>query len=534
MADPSEGALPPDVRGPEKAPLRAVVSYWPWALVVVVVFAVLAYAVSATRPERYRATASVFLSTPEESPIPAQGPIDPVRRARNEAAVMTSLDVANRVSQQLGGLTPADVLSAVEATPASETDIITLSAGADGADESLRLLNAVEAAYEASTRERAQAVYETALAQLQNDQRNLEAELNVALDTLASNPTDAAAARRRDSLSQEITNIQAQATELYRNRLNAESRVRFYDPSDPPTEKTSPQPLRNAVIGALLGVVVAALLLWWRASRSRYVEQPSVAEARLGLPLLGVVPAKRSGGAGGAATRPLDTYHWILATADRAIQERPSKLVVVTAARDTRASASVLLNLTEAVAETGRSVLLVDADARTAALTSVLDAGGAPGFSDVAARACPVADVGIPRNVDGATIRFVPVGTRSRDAGAISASRGAIDALSAFESAADAVYVHLPPLPSSPETAILAQRAAGVIVVVTPRTLLSSLDRLRATAEAFDLSMLGYVFDRSVRSRDWPRRAAERRGPVGPEPAATKADRLAREQDLAS
>jgi capsular polysaccharide biosynthesis protein len=508
-------------------------SFWPWVLVVVIVFAVLAYAVSATRPERYRAAATVFLSTAEDSPVPMQGTIDPLRRVRNEAEVMRSRDVATRVSQQIGGLTPAEVLSAVDATPSKEADIITLSASGSSAAEATELLNAVQAAYETVTRERAQVVYDSALARLQADQTRLESELTAAEDELAANPSDVAALQRRALLSQQITNIQAQASELYRNRLNAETRVRLFDPADPPTEQVAPQPLRNAAIGALLGAVVAALFVWWRASRSRFADQPSVAEARLGLPLLGDVPSRRSGRAAGAPTRPRDLYHWIVATVDRAIETRPSRLVVVTGADGTRASASVILNLTAAAAEAGRRVLLIDGDARSALLTSALGAEDAPGFSDVAARTHQAADVGVPRDLDGARIGFVPVGTRWRDTRAIPPSRGAIDALSAFDDAATDVYLHLPPLPSSPETAILAQRAGAVIVVVTPRTPLSSLDRLRAVAEAFDLNMLGYVFDRSERSRRLPQ-AAGRRPPVGPEPAATKSERLVREEDLAS
>ena len=310
---------------------------------------------------------------------------------------------------------------------------------------------------------------------------------------------------RRDLLSQDISSIQEQATELSLKQLNAERPVRLFAPFDPLTKKISPNPLRNAVLGALLGAFVATLLVWWRASRSRFAVRPSVAAARLGLPLLGDVPATQSGRPTGTGARPRDTYHWILAMVDRAVQECPSKVIVVTGADDTSASASVIVNLAAAAVEAGRPALLVDADARTAFLTSALNADTAPGFSDVAAEGLPVADVGLSRRIDGTTIQFVPVGTRGRGTGAIDLSRGAIDALRAFNEAAGEVYLHLPPLPTCPETAVLAHEAAGLVAVVTPRTPLASLDRLGAVAEAFDLNMLGYVFDRSVWSGEGPR-----------------------------
>jgi tyrosine-protein kinase len=535
MADPSEEVLPPEPRGSGRTLLRALRSYWPWVVVGAVVFAVVAYAVSAERSDRYRSSGNVFLLTAQDAPVPVEGQtVDPVRRVRNEAEVMTSREVANRASERLGTMTPAEVLSAVEATPSTNTDIVKLSASAGSARESVRLLNAVEAAYETLTRERAQGAYQNVVAQLERDRSDLEARLSAVQGTLASDPSNAEAARQRDLLTQDIANNQEQATQLSLKRLNAETPVRLFSPFDPPTEKTSPNPLRNTVLGALLGAFVATLLVWWRASRSRFAARPSVAAARLGLPLLGDVPAKQSRRSTRTGARPRDTYHWILAMVDRAVQECPSKIIVVTGADDTSASASVIVNLAAAAAEAGRSALLVDADARTAFLTSALNADAAPGFSNVAADGLPVADVELSRRIDSTTIQFVPVGTRRHGTGAIDLSPGAIDALRAFDGAAGEVYLHLPPLPTCPETAVLAHEAAGLVTVVRPRTPLASLDRLGAVAEAFDLNMLGYVFNRSGWSGEGPRGAPDDSSMVSQEPAATKSKRPVPEQDLAT
>jgi capsular polysaccharide biosynthesis protein len=543
MADPSEVVLQSEPRGPAQTLLRALRSYWPWVLVGAVVFAVVAFAVSAERSSRYRASGNVFLVTAQDAPVPVEGQtVDPVRRVRNEAEVMMSRDVASRASRQLGTMTTADVLSAVEATPSTKTDIVTLSASAGSARESVRLLNAVEAAYETLTRERAQAAYQNVLAQLQRDRSDVEARLRAVQGTLTVDPNSAEAARQSELLSQDIASIQEQATELSLKQLNAETPVRLFAPLDPPTKKISPNPLRNAVLGALLGASVATLLVWWRASRSRVAVRPSVAAAHLGLPLLGDVPAKQSGSPTGTRGGLRDTYHWILAIVDRAVQECPSKVIIVTGADDTRASASVVGNLAATAQEAGRPALLVDADARTAFLTSALDADAAPGFSDVVAEGLSVTDVGLSRDIDGTRIQFVPIGTRRLGTGGIYSSGGAIDALRAFDGAAGEVYLHLPPLPTSPETAALAREAAGVVAVVRPRTPLASLDRLGAVAEAFDLNMLGYVFDRQVWSGEGPRRLVEKvssliggaangTSTVSTEPATTKSNRRVPEQD---
>ena len=187
MTDPSEELLSPEPQGRGQTLLRALRLYWPWVLVGAVLFAVVAYAVSAERSGRYRASGNVFLFTAQDAPVPVAGQtVDPVRRVRNEAAVMMSREVANRVSKRLGTMTPADVLSAVTATPSRNTDIITLSASAGSARESTRLLNAVETAYETLTRERALAVYQNALAQLERDRSDREARLRAVQGTLAA------------------------------------------------------------------------------------------------------------------------------------------------------------------------------------------------------------------------------------------------------------------------------------------------------------------------------------------------------------
>lgn len=530
MADPTEEVLSPEPQGRGQTLLRGLRLYWQWVVVAAVVFGIVAYAYSAERSSRYRASGNVFLSTAQDAPVAVQGQSgDPQRKVRNEAEVMTSREVANRVSRTLGTMTTAEVLSAVKATPSTNADIITLSATAGSARESTRLLNAVEREYEILTRERTQGVYQNALAQVQRNRSDLEARLRA----LPADPNNADAARQRDLLSQDISNAQEQANNLSLQQLNSQTPVRLFAPFDPPTTKISPNPLRNAVLGALLGVFVATLLVWWRASRSQFAMRPSVAAARLGLPLLGDVPAKQPRGPTETGTRPRDAYHWILAMVDRAVQDCPSKIVVVTGADDTSVSASVVVNLAAAAVEAGRSALIVDADARTRFLTSAFNAESAPGFTDVAAQSVSSTDVGVSGKVDGTTIQLVPVGTRGRGADAIYPSQGAIDALRAFDDVAGEVYLHLPPLPTSPETAVLAHDAAGVVAVVRPRTPLASLDRLGALAEAFDLNMLGYVFDRSVWSGQRPRRAADGSAPVGQERAATKRKRLVPEQDLA-
>jgi non-specific protein-tyrosine kinase len=433
-------------------------------------------------------------------PVPLQGPtIDQDRQVRNEAAIMTSRDVAALVAPQMK-MSEDDVIAAVHAEPSSTSDLVTLSADASSAAAAVRLVNTVEKAYETVSSNAAQHIFDDAYAQLEGHRDALQQQLLKAQSTLAAKPGDPNATLQRDTLTQEISNVRSQEAQLSLNEVNAAAGVRYFDAPEAPSAPVAPKPLRNAMLGLLLGVFVAVGYSWWRSTHSRLASDASRVSIRLGVPLLGDVPPKAVARftTHSAGQRSDDAFRWIAALIERGVQSAPSRVVAIAGVDDGRASASVALRLATTVA-TDRSVLLIDADTRAGALTSMLHATGFKGFTDLAVGRCTSDEIECQRQVDGAMIQFIPVGATLREGGAIyGMSEGARRALATLDSSrVDLVLVNLPPAADSPETPMLAQHSAGVVFVVSPRTRLPAVDKCRSVAETFDLPVLGYVFDRS-------------------------------------
>ncbi len=152
----------------------------------------------------------------------------------------------------------------------------------------------------------------------------------------------------------------------------------------PPEKPSEPRPA--LVLGAagfaslLLGLAVALLL----GLRERAFGTADVLRARLGLPVVGIVPAvkMRRGGepADAVADAPLGGFAEAMRIVAGTLGE--SQVVLVTAAEPNEGKSTLALGLARTLAMQGERVLLVDADLRGAGLGIRLGMGRMVGLAD--------------------------------------------------------------------------------------------------------------------------------------------------------
>jgi capsular polysaccharide biosynthesis protein/MinD-like ATPase involved in chromosome partitioning or flagellar assembly len=191
---------------------------------------------------------------------------------------------------------------------------------------------------------------------------------------------------------------QLEAPEAGRATTSAPA-VRAWDTS-PDTERV-PRPLaRNGAVASLLGLILAAFAVAVRERMSPGVGSAAEAEASLGLPVLGSLPPLDGRRRGMAA--PLDGVRAILAAAERDGWKQTPRSILVAgpASPSERALFSLLLAL--ALSESGKRVLLVDADFETRALSSRLGLIGVPGLTKILRGDANIDDVEIRLEGTGA------------------------------------------------------------------------------------------------------------------------------------
>lgn len=226
------------------------------------------------------------------------------------------------------------------------------------------------------------------------------------------------------------------------------------------------------------------------------------AERALGVPVVAEVPPIPPSGAGLllTGTEPpsfVEAYRGLCTTVDRwtprTSNSYGSRVIVVTSAAGKEGKTSTVAHLALALAEMGRSVLVISADLRRPRLHLYFDRSRDPGLHDVL-RDVPdrpaLADLDLTTGIRG--IRFVSSGAPVDNPAPLLERAGEV--LREARSLADFVLVDTPPILGTSDAAELARHADGVLLVVRAgRTSVGAAARSAELLQRLDIPVLGSV-----------------------------------------
>jgi len=308
---------------------------------------------------------------------PALASAEPQREAATNIRLLQNPGLRDRVDEVLG---PA-VDGSVDIVAETESNLATIIATAPDPRDAARLANTYAEEYIALREES----YSEELAQEQQ-------AVQAALDDLAK--TDQAGAGKAETAA-----LESRLEEL---RLAAVSPtgVSHVNPADPPSSASSPKPLQNTLIGALVGLALGVLLAIAMERRDRRVRDPRYIEYVLGRPIIGRIPRSRALAKTGRTTQALppaeaEAFRTVRANLRQQLREQGARSVLVTSAIPNEGKTTVVWNLARVAAAGGARVLLVEADMRRPALAHSLAANGAgkAGLAELLAGEAQLADL---------------------------------------------------------------------------------------------------------------------------------------------
>jgi Mrp family chromosome partitioning ATPase/capsular polysaccharide biosynthesis protein len=452
--------------------LRALRLYWWVVVAAAVVVGLTAYVVSARADPVYEARATLYYGNEVG---------DYTALALELAGVNTTLErsmVVSRAQAAMGGATPVGGDAEVSAEPVS----MSTSASAVGALSATRLVviiaragTANGAALLANAYAEAFVDYRTALVR-----QIARAGIKVVRQQLTGlqSPEAQAAAGIESvtatyvTLSQRLAELQYQATEGTGGYVLVKAAV-------PPAAPASPRPLRSAVLGFGVGLVVALLLLLplYRL-RPRLGGDEDVADL-LRLPIIGRLPYAPSAGTAEALTSSADAeaYRRLRAVLVPLVHDGSAKTLLFTGAGDGGAGAAVLARLGLLLAQSERRVVLVDADLRSPSLHALLGLPNGRGVSTVvgggdaltaALQTAP--DLARPGGHDdggqGGALEVLTSGPPADQAGDLVATPAMAGVLAELRETADVVLVHAPGLLEAADASALAGMVDALVVFV--------------------------------------------------------------------
>jgi capsular exopolysaccharide synthesis family protein len=348
------------------------------------------YAYSSRQPKSYVASAKLHFGDPGfdqaiVAPNARTQSVDPERDAATNLQDVEVRPIAERTAQAIGGgLTGDSVASQIHVTADGKSNFVSIQATAADPDLAARLATMYARQYISSRRSKA-------IAQI----RAAQAVVRRRLATL-SRTTNAARKLPQPRLSQE----QATALDEERTLRDQDNQLsvlaslqnggaELAEAAVPPSAATSPRPMRDAVLGGLLGLLLGLSLAFMFERFDRHVKEPDQLKGDFHQPTLGRVPESRALRKPtkyiGDRLPPLEAEAFRLLWANLRFYNagRDIRSVLVTSAVPREGKTTVALHVGATAASTGARTLLIEADLRGPSLGRMLALPAGQGLIEV-------------------------------------------------------------------------------------------------------------------------------------------------------
>ena len=426
----------------------------------------------------YAATSEVIISTTDiGSVVAGLQPqfVDPDRVMQNALSLARSPELYDRVAEELGTISGDELQEITTVSGSQDADVISFRV--ESADEQLAI-DAANALAEEFPVYRA----EVSLVSVREALRNLRAELSTAPAT------------SRPALQNDLRRLELLET------LTTGNAVPIQEAET--AEQISPNPMRDSLFGASIGLIFALLISGLRQLLDTRVWSEGDVEELLQAPVVATIPTlpKRAKlvTIGRHAQRFGDSYALLAAHVMQLRQAEPL-VVAITSATKEEGKSITASNLAMALARRGMRVILADFDLRRPSVARIFDIPTAsPGVLQIVHDKLELKKVlqGISLEDDALSTRPLPTnGQPARRAARQAPANGSLRVLPAGGSATDA----LSHLPRTPQLITQLSADADVVVIDTPPAL--------STAEVADLSRLVDVIFVVARRGKAPRRS---------------------------
>lgn len=288
----------------------------------------------------------------------------------------------------------------------------------------------------------------------------------VLLDISVRNPNPDMARDLANTVARQTTQLVEELETSARGGIPAATAV-LVDQAETPAAPYAPNWFRNVLVGLFGGLLVGLIGAIARDKLDRSVRSTGQAADAAGTRSVGSVPPrpKRATGIPFGASEPELTEAFrtvrtnLLAGANG---NAPSAIVVAEA--DAKAGAdTVTLGLGAALAESGRSVVVIDGNLRTDGLSQTLGLGQKPGLCDVLAGSVSTFEALVTTAIAGLAV--LPSGHTDQDAGELLSSQDLTGLIKQLRSEYDFALITGPPVLPYSDVVVMSGLTDGVLLV---------------------------------------------------------------------
>ena len=246
------------------------------------------------------------------------------------------------------------------------------------------------------------------------------------------------------------------------------SNVSIIDTAATPGAPSSPNLFKNLLVGLIFGIGAASLTVFLKDQFDDSIRVPEDVEAKLDLPLLGVVPRSHQGTPDEALSDPKspisEAYNSLRGSLLYSTPEGLPQIMLVTSAQASEGKTTTSFAIASGFARMGKRTLLIDADMRRPSLHRRINLENERGLSTLLTSHEPLADIQISSGFDNLSMVL---------AGPVPPSPTELLSTARFEEifqeaarTYDIVIVDSPPILGLADSPLMSALVDGVVFVV--------------------------------------------------------------------
>jgi Mrp family chromosome partitioning ATPase/capsular polysaccharide biosynthesis protein len=353
--------------------LRPLLRRWWLVAGIAIAVAAISYVHFNGKPPRYTASTNLLIQSASLNSVITGTNVggDPERTANNQATLVQSEAVAEQVAKQMGFRgDPRALLGAVSVTPIDKTDFIQITATAGNARVAASIANEFAKAYKTINAAEAKREADTAVRAAREQMKKLTPNT-----------------RQYEQLADKIERL-----EVLRGLPSAN--VRQLDPAVPPAASEGPDPVRNAIFGFVVALLLGAGAAYALESLDRRIRRSTDIEPLYDCPALTELPHTREpvSSIDGKLALPrsltegfrgLRTSLQLKSSLEPRLGGEELRTILVASAIAGEGKSTIVRNLAIAYREAGVNVAVVDADLRKPTLSRMMVEDTVPGLLEV-------------------------------------------------------------------------------------------------------------------------------------------------------
>jgi non-specific protein-tyrosine kinase len=272
-------------------------------------------------------------------------------------------------------------------------------------------------------------------------------------------------------------------------------------PADQPSSPTSPKPVLNVALGALLGLLVGAALAVARDVLDNRIKDADSLAKFADAPIMGVIVEDPKTGRHPIATRAgnrnirAENFRQLRANLQFANVDEHPRVIAVTSSIPEEGKTTVAINLASTLAEAGFSVCLVDADLRRPTVAKALGLVSPVGLTSVLIQQISLQDV---LQHAGSSLYVLASGPTPPNPSEVLASSYVRDVIRSLLDSVDYVVIDTAPLLPVADGSEVAALADGTLLVARHGlTTDTNVKRAVQTLGRVDAKLLGVVLNRT-------------------------------------